>query len=487
MNCLFWNIRGVANRASILALKKLILNNSSELVFISEPWMKWEDFPQHWFDRFDLKLFAVNSRDNLLPNLWCFCKSNYNPDIILIDDQHISFTLKMYDTNSVFGFSIVYASTNYRHRRNLWLALGNRSPNIPWTYLGDFNAILNASEYRGSHVSAKVPMQDFHNWTDSNNLIHIPTLGNAFTWCNGRKGRHRTKKMLDRAICNMALIDSCYSIVSNTLTKANSDHYPILITIKRDNLIFKSQFKFHKMWTLNSDCDRLVRETWNEKFYGCPMYILDQNLKLLKSRLKSWNKYTFGNVHIITTQAESNIKNIQLEIEDHGYSDILLEKEIKAQHDLNLALNIEEELWKEKSKLNWHLHGDRNTKFYHTYATIKRKNNLISCLNINGKLEYDQKMLEDHIENHFFKLFNSKMVWQDSNLIQRVVPNLVNEETNDMLTRIPSSDEIYNAVTNLNINSAPGPDGFGAFFFVHYWKVIKIDVINAISQFFLQG
>lgn len=60
--------------------------------------------------------------------------------------------------------------------------------------MGDFNAIVSDVEYRGSYTPAKTPMKDFPNWTDRNHLIHVPTLGNAFTWCNGKKGSLRTEK-----------------------------------------------------------------------------------------------------------------------------------------------------------------------------------------------------------------------------------------------------------------------------------------------------
>lgn len=76
---------------------------------------------------------------------------------------------------------------------------------------------------------------------------------------------------------------------------------------------------------------------------------------------------------------------------------------------------------------------------------------------------------------------------QDSNLIRDVVPSLVNDITNEMLTMIPTADEIHRSVLNLNSNSASGPDGFGGIFFHHYWDIIKLDVINVVTQFFTQG
>jgi hypothetical protein len=49
-----------------------------------------------------------------------------------------------------------------------------------------------------------------------------------------------------------------------------------------------------------------------------------------------------------------------------------------------------------------------------------------------------------------------------------------------MLTRLPSTDEIKNAVFSLNKESAPGPDGFGAIFCQTFWGIIKLDVIKAV-------
>jgi hypothetical protein len=48
----------------------------------------------------------------------------------------------------------------------------------------------------------------------------------------------------------------------------------------------------------------------------------------------------------------------------------------------------------------------------------------------------------------------------------------------------PSQDEIKTAVFALNKDSAPGPDGFSAFFFQHYWEIVKVDVMNAVLEFF---
>ncbi|XP_058749874.1 uncharacterized protein LOC131622872 [Vicia villosa] len=358
-------------------------------------------------------------------------------------------------------------------------AFNNRINNLPnlWCFY----------EYRGNNSPSKTPITDFFNWSDTNHFIHLPTLGNLFTWCNCRRGRHRTEKRLDRVICNMELIDVCRFAVCNTLPKIKSDHYPILYSINFDDIPFKSQFKFHSMWTKNEDCIKIVEDAWKVKVYGCPMFVLDKKLKILKARLKDWNRNSFGNVHKNVAMAEKDLKDVQTNIALQGYTDSLQDLETKAQHAMESALNMEEDFWKEKSKINRTLHGDRNTKFYHTYAKIRRKTNLISSLVINDTVVTDQAVLENHIEHHFKSLFNNNHIMQDNVLINANIPSMISDNTNALLTLLPSAEEIHGAVLNLNANSAPGPDRFRGIFFHTYWNIIKIDVINVVTHFFSQG
>jgi len=105
------------------------------------------------------------------------------------------------------------------------------------------------------------------------------------------------------------------------------------------------------------------------------MYILSQKLKILKSKLKFWNKETFGNVHALVKDAEDKLQGIQNNIDVNGHTDTLMEQEKQAQINLQQSLNIEEIFWKEKSKVKWHLEGDRNTSFFHRTTKIKNKPN----------------------------------------------------------------------------------------------------------------
>ncbi|KAI5422034.1 hypothetical protein KIW84_045474 [Lathyrus oleraceus] len=130
-------------------------------------------------------------------------------------------------------------------------------------------------------------------------------------------------------------------------------------------------------------------------------------------------------LHDKVNAAESNLTWVQEKTIEEGYSDRLAELERSAQSQLDLALFIEELFWKEKSK--------------------------------------------------------------EDNLIEKVIPDMMNEQSNNLLTVLPSQEEIHNAVMILDKDSAPGPDGFGGFFFEHYCEIIKKDVIMVVTQFFTDG
>lgn len=442
MKVLYWNIRGLANSPSRLALKRLILLHKPDLIFISEPWIPYVNFPQTWFQRLGFKLFSFNERGNLKPNLWCFCATDLNPHVIDKDAQQVTFNLLV--NSNLLCFTAVYASTSNLTRRDLWSKLNNLQTtyNAPWTFIGDFHSIMGAHEHCGSLNPARSPINDFILWTDTFDLTHLPTRGATFTWDNRRSGRRHIKRRLNRTIVNSNMLDLCSNISCSTLTKTSSDHYPILLDFKTDSIRFASSFKFLKMWTLHNDCKQLFSDTWKINVVGCPMYVLSAKLKILKGKLKLWNKDVFGNIHEYVAAAETKLSDIQTKINLLGHSDTLMNEEKQAQIDLDQALNKQESFWKEKARLNWHVNGDRNTRYFHRITKIKNKTKVISSIRNIEEIITDPQRISNHVVDYYKNLFSTNFVLQDSLLVEEVIPSLIDDQTNHLLTMIPSAEEI---------------------------------------------
>lgn len=132
---------------------------------------------------------------------------------------------------------------------------------------------------------------------------------------------------LDRALYNDGWFDSWSNTSCCTLTHSKSDHHPLLFSTSNEAIRRPSHFKFLKMWTAHPDCRRLVSSVWCNPVVGCPMFILSHKLKLLKLKLKSWNKCTFGNVHEKVDHALTIIDQIQEKISLDGWSESLAAQE----------------------------------------------------------------------------------------------------------------------------------------------------------------
>lgn len=191
-------------------------------------------------------------------------------------------------------------------------------------------------------------MEDFNNLANNNNLIHLPTKWAFFTLSNGRKGNQLIEKRLDRCIFNQDLISTCSTVSCFTLARIKSGHFLLVLEFKLNDIGHATSLKFMQMWALNPDCKDNINRIRNTSTHGSPVFVLNHKLKLVKEELKIWNKQTFGNVHSIVKDATLKINNIQLEIDKHGSSDILLEEESTAKIDLEKALLIEDSFWREK-------------------------------------------------------------------------------------------------------------------------------------------
>ncbi|XP_019433790.1 PREDICTED: uncharacterized protein LOC109340533 [Lupinus angustifolius] len=302
----------------------------------------------------------------------------------------------------------------------------------PWCCIGDFNVVLGANECRSSRLPARIPCTEFQAFIDQ----------------DGLNSPGPTEELVQPR---------------------------------------QSSFKFHKMWLLDSDCRRLVAEVWRIQVLGCPMYVLSQKLRNLKNELKIWNKNVFGNIDQRVNSAKANVDAIQNSINDHGPDSNLLEQENLAQSELLIALEVEEAFWMEKAKINWHSMGDRNTSFFHRMTNIRNGTKSLSMLKYGNSTLTSKEDIENHVLDYNTNLFASPNIVVPNSLIQDVIPRLVTDSDNLMLTIMPSLSEIKDAVFALNEEGAPGPNGFSGCFFQNFWDIINKEVCNDVLHFFKQS
>jgi hypothetical protein len=487
MKILFWNIRGIGNPDSRLVVKSLCSTHKPDILFIAEPMIDFASVPSWFWKSINITKFCVNSRLNNIPNLWGMWSSTFDPLVIFASDQCL--VLEFTERNHKFYLAAVYASTSYLHRRQLWSDLSHLQSTHPgpWSFIGDFNAILGAHEKFGRRPPPRASCDDYLNWTNAHSLSHLLTTGVQLTWNNGRAGRDYVAIRLDHTICNMDWFSFWQNISCCALVRSSSNHHPLLFSQYNSTRRHSPPFKFYKIWLEHADCGHLVKDIWHKPVVGSPMACLQQKLKRLKQALKVWNKDTFGNIHDNVSIAIGEVNRIQLLIDSGGISDELMLQDYQAQLVLAKALVQHDGFWREKARSQHFIHGDRNTSYFHRVAQIKASTKQINVIKEAEILHEDPDAIERHILEYFTSIFTSTNNCVANDMVTSCIPSLISQADNDMLCTIPSAIEIKHAVFGMNADGAPGPDGFGGHFYQHFWEVVASNVVLAVQEFFVQG
>ncbi|XP_019435039.1 PREDICTED: uncharacterized protein LOC109341552 [Lupinus angustifolius] len=318
-----------------------------------------------------------------------------------------------------------------------------------WCCIGDFNMVLGANEHQGSVVPPTLPSEEFKSFSDGSNLIHLLTRGAQLTWSNKRRGNALTEKRLDRCLCNADWLASWNEIFCCTLTRISSDHHPLLLSFSSSSITRISAFRFHGMWLQHLDLKRVVAEVWQMDIRGCPMFIISHKLKLLKEKLRDWNKNVFGDLHLRVKASLASVESIQQCIDNYGPDEDLLDQEAIAQQELLQALLVEEAFWKEKARMNWHTNGDRNTSFFHIVAKVRQNTKALTMLKEGDNILTNHDDIATHVLDYFTALYASSNNMVSNGLISFVIPSLVTVEDNFLLTKHPSNEEIRSIVFSM--------------------------------------
>ncbi|PRQ24992.1 putative RNA-directed DNA polymerase [Rosa chinensis] len=349
--------------------------------------------------------------------------------------------------------------------------------------LGDFNCVLGAHEKRGGNVPNAIACRDFQQMCTSCGMLDIDTKGVFYTWSNGR-----TDVRLDRAFGNSDWFEAWATIECRALTKASSDHHPIMVSCSRLNFIPHAPFRFQGMWLQHPGFLAMVRDFWTSlAVYGCPMYILATKLRALKAMLKAWNITSFGDINQRVKASRATLDSVQQEISDLGPTEDRIRCEEMATLSYQTDLSLQESFLRSKARVRWLIEGDRNTAFLHNLVKIRRVHKSLTSIKVGSQVFHGQDQISQQVVHHFEALFRRDSTITDTGLVNRTIPALVTEAENLSLTTRPTVEEIHEAVLNLDGSSAPGPDGFGGIFFQQCWEVVALDVIAAVTSFFVNG
>uniref|UniRef100_A0A7N2L3I4 Reverse transcriptase n=1 Tax=Quercus lobata TaxID=97700 RepID=A0A7N2L3I4_QUELO len=333
--------------------------------------------------------------------------------------------------NSPWLLFAIYGPCRRNKRIMFWEMLENMvlSFSGPWIVIGDLNCIKRVDEKRGGRSSLESSINCLRDFMANTGAIDLGFNGPSFTWSNRCEGLANIKERLDQCLCDREWQILFPKAGVKHLSNANSDHNPSL-----------------KISTALLDLKRCVLRMKGVELWW----------RMLGKQ--KWRKPP--------TKPELEA-SLNLELDDW--------------------LTKEELRWKQKSRELWLKEGDRNSRFFHLSTLIRRRRNRISEIKLDDGSWINNRV---DIQDCFRGSFNS--LYQSSNpQIPGELENLINpcisDEENDELCRIPSRDEIKMVAFGMKSLKAPGPDGFPALFYKHYWRVVGDQMMLATQSFFRNG
>ncbi|KAL0281794.1 UNVERIFIED_CONTAM: hypothetical protein Sradi_7286300 [Sesamum radiatum] len=186
-----WNVRGLNSVGHQEAVGQLVLEHNIQFLGLLET---------------RVRQVNINSvRSNLLRN-WSWFDDYSGPggriwlvwnavdvdvEVLRVETQfiHCKVTNKAMHTTCLM--TVVYGECDIIPRRELWAGLCLLSGSLsdePWCVLGDFNAVIDASEICGTSADVSNAMAEFQDCITAAALVHLSFTGCLFSWHNCREG-----------------------------------------------------------------------------------------------------------------------------------------------------------------------------------------------------------------------------------------------------------------------------------------------------------
>ncbi|XP_073051733.1 uncharacterized protein [Primulina eburnea] len=157
---------------------------------------------------------------------------------------------------------------------------------------------------------------------------------------------------------------------------------------------------------------------------------------------------------------------------------------LELERDIEKLATKEELYWKQQSRVNWLANGDRNSKYFHACASLRRMKNHISGLfTAHGDWCTEPRNISEIVEHYYSNLFttNAPTIADRTHILDCVEPK-VDGDMNALICAPFTAEDIRKAVFDMHPDKAPGPDGLSVFFYQKLWVVVGAEVTEASLQ-----
>lgn len=313
-------------------------------------------------------------------------------------------------------------------------------------------------------------IQGFKEAVGAAGLVDLKCDGYPFTWDNGREGADHVEVKLDRCMVNNTWKQYFNQASASVLNLSTSDHLPIILNLRV--FVPKGQlhlFRFENSWVKEPECYALVDSCWREAEGGD----LVQKLLSVSNSLDNWGKTFRTKFNQEFDDCRKKMKLLRGERRREDRQEFIMAKE-----RYGTLLMQHEAYWKQRAKTDWLKDGNRNTKFFHSRASERRRKNIITRLQGETGIWKDwDSGLPNLITDYFSILYSSQGC--NTHPFLCYMPTVVSEEDNNDLMAPFVAEGIKKTVFSTGRDKSPGIDGLNSGFFQRFWSIIGSEV----SQF----
>ncbi|CAN0907509.1 hypothetical protein LINGRAHAP2_LOCUS24839 [Linum grandiflorum] len=219
-----WNFRGAGGRSFLRAFRTYLARHRPEIAIIVEPRISGANAVKVCRKMGFEEWFRVDAR-GVASGIWVLWqKSMVSLSLLSCNDQFIHLEGTS-NTGTHFLLTAVYASHNRVEREILWSQLRSLIPSndLPWTILGDFNALFCAADKVGGVPFGRTQNATFIDCIHDCCVADIRFTGPRFTWY-----RQHVKERLVNRDWTQCFPDSHVK----HLSRIKSDQRPIMLCLE---------------------------------------------------------------------------------------------------------------------------------------------------------------------------------------------------------------------------------------------------------------
>ncbi|KAL2933222.1 LINE-1 retrotransposable element ORF2 protein [Bienertia sinuspersici] len=389
-----------------------------------------------------------------------------------------------------FYCTFIYAFNEAIKREQLWQQLCELKSRQkgPWVLMGDFNVVMNSEERIGSNVRSS-EMLSIRHCMEQCEMQDLPHGGNYYTWCNKQEAEHRVYSKLDRVMGNDSWLEAFPKANAIFLPENISDHSPAILRGDSCTGGGHKPFKYFRMWSSAGDFKDRIVDAWRWSGSGTKMYCLIKKLKKVKSTLIELNRRGFCELQAWVTKALMQMTEAQTNLQQRPLDRNLIMAEKTAAKEYQERHKVYMQYLRQKAKCSWIKDGDENTALFHQSIKQRRlQNNIYAIKNAQGVLVEDQEEVATAFVEYYKSLLGQQQQQRercDMGVI-KAGPTLDEDQKKNLVKQF-TKEEVKEAMFSIKGDKAPGPDGFGAYFYQDNWHLVGEDVCKAVLDFFENG